>query len=389
MPVERSILIDRINNYTKEIDDLLYLLTCAVNTKKPDLSKVNNMNLDLIYEIASYHSVVSMIAFALESVIELPHKYDQAKKKAIRKLAYFDIERNKILSCFSRDNIWYMLLKGAVIIDYYPKHGMREMLDNDILCDPERMHDVKTIMENLGYCCKQYEQDNQDVYTNNILSFEIHRSLFDEDKYQDFDDYYKDIKAKLICKDNNPFEFRFRAEDLYIYSLVHEYKHYSNGGIGIRSLLDTYVFLKRHDEQLDWKYINDEINALSLSEFEQMNRELSQKVFSGGLPDNEEKECLMYFISSGTHGSVNHYMNNRILKRVSGNSGDKKRRYIFDRVFIRGEELKNKYPLVQRHKVLLPGLYVYRLSKAVFVNPKKTWTEYKVIKNVKSFKKEL
>ena len=27
--------------------------------------------------------------------------------------------------------------------------------------------------------------------------------------------------------------------------IVHEYKHYSGGGTGLRSLLDTYVYLRK------------------------------------------------------------------------------------------------------------------------------------------------
>ena len=362
MKDKHNVIIDNKTEYSKNTDDLLYLLTCAVNSKNPELARISKMNLDQIYKLASYHSVVAIIAYALESAIELPHKYDQAKKKTIRKQALFDTERNKILSCFSRERIWYMPLKGVVIKDYYPKYGMREMVDNDILCDPDRMEDVKNILEGLGFHCDLFGVDNQDVYSKDILCFEVHNSLFQADKYSDFSEYYKDIKTKLICDQNNSYEYRFKTEDLYIYLTAHEYKHYFRGGIGLRSLLDTYLFLIRHEEQIDWCYVNGELDKLKLTEFEKMNRQLSEKIFSEIPLSNEEKQLLMYYVSSGTHGTEEHRVDNRISSELSENDSKiSKQRYITNRVFLRGEELKSKHPFVYQHKVLLPFFYVNRL----------------------------
>lgn len=377
MKDKQNVIVNNKTEYTKDIDDLLYLLTCAVNSTNPELSQISKMNLDQIYNLASYHSVVAITAFALESVIELPHKYDQAKKKAIRKQALFDTERNKILSCLSREMIWYMPLKGVVIKEYYPKFGMREMVDNDVLCDPNHMEDVKVIMEDLGFHCDLFGVDNQDVYSKDILCFECHNSLFQTDKYSDFSEYYKDIKTRLICDQNNPYEYRFKTEDLYIYLTAHEYKHYSRGGTGLRSLLDTYLFMKRHKEQMDWCYVNGELEKLKLTEFEKMNRQLSEKAFSGISLNDEEKQQLMYYVNSGAHGTGENMVNNRISNALSeDDSKASKQRYLSNRVFLCGEELKSKHPFVYQHKVLFPFFYVYRIFSALFTRPKKVWEEF-------------
>ena len=377
MKDKQNVVFDNKTEYSKDIDDLLYLLTSAVNSRSPGLAQISKMNVDLIYNLASYHSVVAIVAFALECAIDLPHKYDQAKKKAIRKQALFDTERNKIFSYFSKEGIWYMPLKGVVIKEYYPKFGMREMVDNDVLCDPNHMEDVKVIMEDLGFHCDLFGVDNQDVYSKDILCFEVHNSLFQADKYSDFSEYYKDIKTKLICDQNNSYEYRFKTEDLYIYLTAHEYKHYSRGGTGLRSLLDTYLFLKHYKAQMDWCYVNGELEKLKLTEFEKMNRQLSEKVFSEIPLSNEEKQLLMYYVSSGAHGTEEHRVDNRISSELSENDSKiSKQRYITNRVFLRGEELKSKHPFVYQHKVLLPFFYVYRLFNALFTRPKKVWEEF-------------
>ena len=380
----KSTIVDKKTEYSKDIDDLLYLLTCAINLKSPELTRINEMNLDCIFEMASFHSVVALVAYALESVIELPYMFDQAKKKAIRKQALFDIERNKILSLFKKEGIWFMPLKGVVIKDYYPKYGMREMSDNDILCNPDRMHDVKSIMENLGYLCEEYEKENHDVYSKHIIFFEFHRALFHENKYSVLNEYYKGIQTKLICNKNDPYVYSFSLEDLYIYLVAHTYKHYSTGGIGIRSLLDTNLFLKQHSNQMNWNYNKKELKKLSLTRFEEMNRELSNKVFSCVILDNDEKEHLMYYFSSGAHGTDEHLWNNRISNSLSGDDRkNAKQRYIFNRLFINGEELKTHYPFFYRFKFFLPLLYIFRLIKAVLIKPKMVLTEYKHLKQFK------
>ena len=380
-----SVILDRETEYSQEMGDLLYLSACAINQTAPDADRVSHMDLNAVYRLASFHSVAALVSFALEQVIELPQAFDQVKKKAIRKLALFDIKRSKITSALVDEKIWYLPLKGIVIKDYYPKFGMREMVDNDIMCDPDRMLDVKDIMEGLGFHCDLFGVDNQDVYSKDVLCFEIHSSLFQDDKYSLFSEYYQDVKSKLIRDKDNPFAYRFNAEDLYIFIIAHEYKHYSRGGVGIRSLLDTYVFLQRHSDQLDWNYINGELQKLSLTEFEKMNRELAEKAFSGTALNEEEKHQLMYYLSSGAHGTADHMMHNRVSNALSGDDESAKGKYIRDRIFLRGEELKRKHPFVYRHKILLPFFDVYRLFRAAFTKPKKTWTE---LKRVMKFKKE-
>ena len=174
-------------------------------------------------------------------------------------------------------------------------------------------------------------------------------------------------------------------EDLYIFILAHEYKHYSRGGIGIRSLLDTYVFLQSQSEQLDWSYVHGELRCLSLTEFEKMHRELAKKAFLGQSLNEEEKQQLMYYLSSGSRGTKEHLVSNRITNELSeDDSNSSKRRYLAERIFLRGEELKRKHPFVYRHKVILPFFYVYRFFKAMIKRPKKVWAEFKRVIHFKN-----
>lgn len=249
--VKNTHVIDKSMKYTKEIDDLIYLLSCAVNQTKPDSERVNSMQLELIYRWAQLHSVIALTAFALEKVIELPENFEQAKKKSIRRLALFDIERGRIYAQLNKEKIWHMSLKGIILKEYYPAFGLREMSDNDILCDADRMDDIKRIMEALGFQCTVYGERVDDTYVKALVSFEMHRNLFDERESALFHTYYKDIKSRLLPDEKADYEYSFTPEDFYLYMIAHEYKHYILGGTGLRSLLDIYVYLKQWKDKLD------------------------------------------------------------------------------------------------------------------------------------------
>ncbi len=91
-----------------------------------------------------------------------------------------------------------MPLKGTLLKDLYPKTGMREMADSDILFDASRCGDVKRIMKSLGFEIKAYGTDPHDSYLKPPVSnFEMHRKLFDDSFDKRIAEYYKDVNCPL------------------------------------------------------------------------------------------------------------------------------------------------------------------------------------------------
>ena len=103
-----------------------------------------------------------------------------------------------MLSALDGAGIWYMPLKGTLLKDLYPKTGMREMADNDILFDASRCGDVKRIMESLGFEIKAYGTGPHDSYLKPPVSnFEMHRKLFDDSFDKCIAEYCKDVNCPL------------------------------------------------------------------------------------------------------------------------------------------------------------------------------------------------
>ena len=134
----------------KTAKDLIYLLTCAVNSITPDTEKVKAMDLEQLYRLAKAHTLRAAVFIALRSAGVQDRSFQQAYNKAVRKNVMLDVERTAILEDFERRGIWYMPLKGSILKELYPENGMREMADNDILYDSTKQAEVNTIMLSRG-----------------------------------------------------------------------------------------------------------------------------------------------------------------------------------------------------------------------------------------------
>ncbi len=376
-----------IEEYIRTVDGMIELISYTVNGEPVRKESAEKLDLDSLLTVSVSQSLSAITAYALEKAGITDPRFKEKKSKAKRASVLFDMTRRQISDQLEQRGIWHLPLKGAVIKDFYPAYGLREMSDNDILCDGERMADVREVMEGLGFSCEEYGHPVRDVYyRDSLLSFEMHRRLFSSEWeiQKDFSDYYDRIKDKLIRDDGKKYTCHLSDEDFYLFILSHEYKHYQYGGTGLRSLLDIYVFLQKKGASLDEKYLREELEKLCLTEFEQLNRSLSQKLFTRQKLSEEEQGQLNYFINSGTYGNVSYLLINqadRALKEDDTRSA--KLRYLRKRVFISGDYLEANYPFFYRHKYLLPALYIYRPIKGLVKHPKAIARELRGIRKYK------
>ncbi len=346
-------------NKTAEV--LLYLASCMVNQEEVDPQSIASVDLSELSVMADAHRLTAIVAFALEAAGVRVDRFLQERSKAVSSEVNFDRERARILKAFEEKQIWYMPLKGIILKKFYPQTGMRQMSDNDILFDAEKAKDVHEIMVSLGYETEIYDEGHRDDYRKlPMFHFEMHRVLFDEKTLpESLYRYYRDVRRLLIKDSGNHFGYHLSDEDFYLYMIAHEYKHFAWGGTGLRSLLDTYVYLKKHSKALDWEYIAAESEKLGIAKFEKRNRDLALKVFAaGGMQKLSEKETelLDYFIESGAYGSTPHAIRN--YSRQAGMF-----RYVMQRTFLPMEAVKRYYPFFYRHKLLLPILPIYRVIR--------------------------
>ncbi len=209
----------------------------------------------------------------------------------------------------------------------------------------------------------------------------MHTAIFGECHKKELYEYYQNVKRLMQKYDNNKYGYHLSNNDFYVYITAHEYKHYSGGGIGLRSLLDTFIIWQKLGDKLEPEYIHTETDKLDITDFERKNKQLATDLFGGKELSDEEQEMLEYIVYSGTYGNIKNGVDNKVQKYGGGKKG--KRKYILSRLFLSMDEIKAYYPFFYRHKILLPVLFFYRLGRAVTVSRKKTKAQLKTLRKNK------
>ncbi len=355
---------------------VLRMLAHAVNGKKLESDFSDTHDMEQLLRICQYHRVSALASLVL---IDPDKKWTDARMEAIRRTVLFDHEREKILNRFEEERIWYCPLKGITVKDDYPQYGIREMSDNDILVDENRMKDIRKIMGDMGYDCVLFNRTNHDVYHKEpVFNFEMHKALFNISEWQDYRSYYLNVRDQLIKDDHNRYGYHFSDEDFYIYLIAHTCKHLLVSGMPIRILCDIHLYLKHH--QLDEEYIAEELKKLELYEKEALLRNLSEKVLS--IDENtelnkEEKELLDYLFYSMLNGEKTRITN--VMNLLKKDNSNYKWAYLRRRLFLSESELKGSFPFFYRHIWARPFLLLYRLGKAVSVARKRVLNELKIV----------
>ena len=385
--------------------DMIYLASFGINSKcKPDEKcleryRTNEENRKELFRMSAKHFIDALVGTTLKRAgVVLPKYWEERMVKAVRKVLLFDAERKKLCAWMDREHIWYLPLKGIVLKEYYPSIGMRQMSDNDILFDADAWERVEKHMLSEGYETESVGNGNHDVYQKApVYNFEMHRSLYGKGHDERWVEYYSDIKDCLIPDraDDRCYGYHMSDEDFYIYITSHAYKHYSGSGTGLRTLLDFYAYLNAKEDSLDFDYIRTACKKLGIDDFEQHNRILCRKVFAPQQTYNQdsfeqslsadELEMLQYYLSSGVYGTFERMVANRMEKqtKADGKKNLSKLNYYRHRVFP-GMELYENYPLLVKHRFLIPAYWFYRIVRMLFSRERRDYMlrEVKAVERV-------
>jgi hypothetical protein len=184
------------------------------------------------------------------------------------------------------------------------------------------------------------------------------------------------VKRRLLPDEDKKYGFHFSDEDFYVYFLAHEYKHFSGGGTGLRSLLDCYVYLSQKGDTFDWDDIAAQTEQLGIADFERGQRELAKKVFSSDtLPalTAQEQEMLDNFLNYGTYGTLDKLA----VKFLPEQSNFKN---ILHNMFPPLSYMKIAVKFVGKYPFLYPVGIVYRWGRILLIRRKHLFALIRVMK---------
>ena len=387
---------------------LTKLICCSIYGDIPEL-KPDMCSWEQLWELAAWNHIESMTSPAIrkypeKSSSEVFKRWKHALNKNVYRRVRFDMERETILEVLEKKGIACLPLKGILVAGYYPEAGMRWMCDNDILYGyvekneaggwklrgknaseqeiwTERARqELVTVMADLGYKVKSLQGNHDCFYKAPFFNFEMHRSLVNT--FSDLADYYCNPWEKVVAVSEGCSLYRFSDEDEYLYLVSHAWKHFKSSGCGIRTLVDEYMILQ-NKANMDWRYIQQELKKMGITDFEKKLRRTAVNIFSKKKQSDEKDwELVMYMLGCGTYGT----RLNRIQMRMAEHEGSKIG-YLMERIRTDENRMKEFYPFFYRHKILRGVLPIYRILRGICVHPGKLIMEWKVVNEYQSRKR--
>lgn len=285
-------------------------------------------------------------------------------------------EKSRLAKAFIDAKIPFLPLKGWHLRNMYPQEDYRYMSDLDILIHREDRAKAMQLMHMLGYAggggAIGYDEG---YHLPPYLHVELHYDIVGRD--QKWYDYYQTIWDKaFLVKDS---EFRLCWDDFYIHMIVNFAKDYFGKGTGIRPVLDLYLFLEKHEQDLNWKYVCAELSKLSLLEIDSQIKELAQQWFVEG-NTCYKSEMGERLLNGNIYGTLQQFVNNYFEKKTGKVKIGFLRKpiYIINRAFPGYKEMCYRYPRLVKAPVLLPLYWIKRLvEKKKRICP--TWKAVKKI----------
>lgn len=313
---------------------------------------------DDIYRLSKHHDVAHLVSFAIEKnkirlpVTDLTKKFKKRHPIAMIRYEAANQMYGQVCEVFENEGVPFIPLKGSVIRKYYPEPWMRTSCDIDILIKEEDLNRaVKLLQERYSFSSDNH-RDFHDVslFSDNGTHLELHFNILENMK--DVDTVLSRVWEFAKPSGEESYMYELQPEFLIYHVLAHMSYHVLNGGCGIRSFIDLYLlekYLKYNEEILiglckqgGLSNFKIEVEKLAFTWMENKDCDDRTKLFSE------------YILSGGVYG------NSETASAINHVKNGSKVKYIFTRVFQSYDIMKEKYPVLKKHRWLMPVCQVRR-----------------------------
>lgn len=346
---------------TVQQQTIIALLRSALEGKKYSLAE--DVDYDYINKIAKQHKIANLLFHgATNCGITSNPVFGEMFSSVCTAMAQNEqqlFEIKKLAGIFEENNIDYMPLKGLILKNMYPKSDMRPMCDADILIRFEQYEKIKQILIKLGYEEKE-ETDHELPWQKPSLYLELHKRIVPE-RDEDYYSYFGDGWKKAIKSEESPNKYVMSDEDVMIYLFTHFTKHYAGAGIGIKHMVDLWVYRSKITK-LDEEYIEKELKLLHLFEFYKNVMHTLEAWFNDAQLCEKDEFITNVIFENGIFGNAK----NAVLSTASKAPESSKFRRRLSVVFPSYSAMKYMYPVLKKAPFLLPVMWVVRIFKTLF-----------------------
>lgn len=310
---------------------------------------------DLI-KTAHKQDLAHLVVFGLKQnglLTDAEKRLEQYIHKAVFRHEGLVFEYGQICKALEQAQIPFLPLKGSILRDYYPEAWMRTSCDIDILVRREHLESaVAYLTQNLQY--EETERATHDVslFSPSGVHLELHFDLVEEDRANNSTEVLNTVWDDVSLCSGCQYRYQMSDAFFYFYHIAHMAKHFELGGCGIKPFIDLWIL--EHRPTTDKERRERLLQESGLTQFALACQRLSRVWLESEGMDELSLQMQNFILHGGVYGSAD----NRVVLQQRKHGG--KLGYIFSRMFVPYERLKRYYPVLEKHRWLMPFMQVRR-----------------------------
>ena len=322
--------------------------------------------MELLYKLSKKHDIAHLIGDALskqkllESGDEWAQKFQKERLLALYRYEQLNFALGEICQTLEAAEIPFLPLKGSVIRPYYPEPWMRTSCDIDVLVHEEDLdRAVAALTEGMNYRSGVKGSHDIPLFSPGGMHIELHYVLVEDDVANQANATLSNVWQYTCEKEGYTYHMVMSDEMFYFYHIAHMAKHFEYGGCGIRSFLDLWILEQKI--VYDTEKRDELLKKGDLFTFAMASEMLSKVWFGDGMDTEVTQSMEKYILHGGVYGT----MDNKVAVQQKRKGG--KVKYLFSRVFLPYNSIKFHYPILEKHRWLMPFMQVRRWFKLIFL----------------------
>lgn len=317
-----------------------------------------------VVSLAREHVLGAMAYTALSAHTQVPEATMQALSADYQFAIFRDAQTehwHKVLQQKLCDaEIPHIFLRGVCLKQDYPIPALRTMTDMDVLVHTQDLDRIATVMQTLQAEALDGDGNHNNYKLPGDVKVEFHPNLIHGGN---------PVAAGInpgwqYATETESWSQALTEEGFYLNTICHMAEHFTDGGAGIRFVLDVWVCRNLRKTQPDRSFIEQELKRFGLLEFAQNIEALAEAWFGNGQLTPVLQELGDYILSSGIHGKSDRALLNAAVFSGSGVSA------FLKRLHYPRHALEVRFPWVRGRPYLLPLAWCARVLRGLRNNRK-------------------
>ncbi len=341
------------------------------------LNRLSDGEFAVIMQLSKLHNL-PLVGERIYKTLGAASRCQGLKQDLMQTIAYQANATQRLLMLLrelENEKVPALVVKGAVCRGLYPIPELRPSTDEDVYVEPEYTQAAEEVLNRLGFSRTDEGKANDPVHTWSCgtLRVELHSSLLDEGGIPGkiptdlFGDAF--TRREYIVVEGHRIPTLSHQEH-FVYLILHYYKHFLSGGIGVRQICDICLYAQRYEQEINWGQVWKSLEEMGLEVLVWNLRDIGIRYLDMEdtlMPEGpthlmaDSLDLLADTLEAGVFGSStierkhSSSMTIRAAKTGKKNAGG-----VGAALFPTAKSLKGRYPYLEKHTWLLPVAWCSR-----------------------------